>query len=217
MTLNLKTKTYIFNQILTPVLHSTLVRMCWYVSVQHDCRLLLKKSPILCAYDFNFIFVLLTVWLISTLNSDLFITIQHQCSLLLTDLRTLLLLWMIVVCLVAWIHQLRTLNISNWCVCRVQAWRSYIHTAYLYPTLLHSQLLSVCVCVFHMNDCHSSDIFIFSNTSLCLCLPVLVYLFFSSISKWNIKVWLLCSDRKRTIDSTDENNLHRLTQIIFIR
>lgn len=74
-------------------------------------------------------------------------------DLLLTDLRSVLLvLWIIVVCLGAWIHRLRTLNISDWCVCRVQAWRSYIYTGYLHLTLFLPYLWLVCQTVTQMES-----------------------------------------------------------------
>lgn len=78
-------------------------------------------------------------------------TSRHTRTLpLLTDLRpvlALLVLWIIAACLAAWIHQLGILNISNWCVWRAQAWRSYNNSWNLHLNLLLARPLCVCVCV----------------------------------------------------------------------
>lgn len=74
----------------------------------------------------------------------------HTCTLLFTDLRPALalpLLGIIAVCLVAWIHRRGTLNISNQCVWRAWAWRSYTYTGKLHLALLIFLLYCVPLCV----------------------------------------------------------------------
>lgn len=69
---------------------------------------------------------------------------------LFTDHRPALalpLLGIIAVCLVAWIHRRGILNISNQCVWRAWAWRSYTYSGKLHLALLIFLLYCVPVCV----------------------------------------------------------------------
>lgn len=88
-------------------------------------------------------------WPVTLVVSILSRTSCHTSSLLLTDLRPVLTLpawWIIVVCLVAWIHQLGTLNISKWCVWRAQAWRSYTYTGNAPYCVTFSAIVYACEC-----------------------------------------------------------------------
>lgn len=78
------------------------------------------------SYKISFPFKTPKLYTLDVSGPDLWVSWCQSCAvpvdthtLLLTDLRPALalpVLWMIVVCLVTWIHQLGTLNISNWCL-----------------------------------------------------------------------------------------------------
>lgn len=123
-------------------------------------------------------------------------TSRHTRTLLWTDLRPALafpVLWIIVVCLVAWIHQLGALNISNWCVWRAQAWRSCTYTEKFTPISI-TFLSIVCVCCFSLSVPvtftflkNVSDIFIWSSIQISpRCVPVSVCP--SSFNSYNLSI-----------------------------